>query len=332
MNVCPLKFNEYLPCHDVSYVKTLLPALDLSRREELERHCPPLEKRLFCLVPLLEDYKLPIKWPTSRDYVWRSNRIAVYMTCISYLFTQYKLLNQFSESALADGILLKEVNRLLRVDGYFVYSDPPVYRKDKDYPLIWDKLTAIWVKPENESCLAWNAEMKQINICDTVNDRKPSWKTPLRNCIPRRSAQRNSHKLPPRPERLSVYSERLRKIGALICEPFSTYPRTYDLLHANHLFTHYKEHGEGCLLEDMMLEMDHIIQPQGFVIIRDEESITSRVRDLAPKFPWEVESHVLENKEKKIETVLICRKKFWAIVLSCTCIQDIYLRFFFKIE
>jgi hypothetical protein len=109
-----------------------------------------------------------------------------------------------------------------------------VYRKDKDYPLIWDKLvnltsamcwkliarevqTAIWVKPENESCLARNAEMKQINICDTVVDMKPSWKTPLRNCIPRRSAQTNSQKLPPRPEHLSVYSERLRKIGALMC-------------------------------------------------------------------------------------------------------------------
>ena len=134
----------------------------------------------------------------------------------------------------ADGILLKEVNRLLRDGGYFVYSAPPVYRKDKDYPLIWDKLvnltsamcwkliawevqTAIWVKPENESCLAWNAEIKQINICDSVDDRKPSWKTPLRDCIPRRSAQRNSQKLPPRPERLSVYSERLRKIGALMC-------------------------------------------------------------------------------------------------------------------
>jgi hypothetical protein len=64
-----LKFNEYLPCHDVSYVKDLLPALDLSRREELERHCPPLEKRLFCLVPLPEI----INCPTSRDYVWRSN-------------------------------------------------------------------------------------------------------------------------------------------------------------------------------------------------------------------------------------------------------------------
>uniref|UniRef100_A0A6N2K1D7 Uncharacterized protein n=1 Tax=Salix viminalis TaxID=40686 RepID=A0A6N2K1D7_SALVM len=58
MNVCPLKFNEYIPCHDVAYVKTLYPSLDLSRREELERQ-PPLEKRLFCLVPPPEDYKLP---------------------------------------------------------------------------------------------------------------------------------------------------------------------------------------------------------------------------------------------------------------------------------
>lgn len=519
MNVCPLKFNEYIPCHDVAYVKTLFPSLDLSRREELERHCPPLEKRLFCLVPPPEDYKLPIKWPTSRDYVWRSNvnhthlaevkggqnwvhekdqlwwfpgggthfkhgaadyieRLGNMITddtgdlrsagvvqvldvgCGVASFSAYLLPLDIQTMSFAPrdghenqiqfalergigamtaaistkqlpypsssfemvhcsrcrvdwhengGILIKEVNRLLRDNGYFVYSSPPAYRKDKDYPLIWDKLvnltsamcwkliarkvqTAIWVKQENESCLLHNAEMKQINICDTVDDMKPSWKTPLRNCIPR-SAQTNPQKLPPRPERLSVYSKSLSKIGiteeefssdaifwknqaghywklmtinetdirnvmdmnafiggfavalnslpvwvmnivpmsmnntlsaiydrGLIgafhdwCEPFSTYPRTYDLLHANHLFTHYKDHGEGCLLEDIMLEMDRIIRPQGFIIIRDEESITSRVQHLAPKFLWEVESHVLENKEKKTETVLICRKKFWALV------------------
>lgn len=73
MNVCPWTFNEYIPCHDVSYVKNLIPNLDVSRREELERHCPPFEKRLFCLVPPPQDYKIPIRWPTSRDYVWRSN-------------------------------------------------------------------------------------------------------------------------------------------------------------------------------------------------------------------------------------------------------------------
>lgn len=53
---------------------------------------------------------------------------------------------------------------------------------------------------------------------------------------------------------------------------------------------------------------------QGFIIIRDEESITSRIREIAPKFLWDVELHSLENKEKKMDSVLICRKKFWAIV------------------
>lgn len=53
---------------------------------------------------------------------------------------------------------------------------------------------------------------------------------------------------------------------------------------------------------------------QGFVIIRDEEDITSRIQEVAPKFLWDVESELLENKEKNMETVLICRKKFWAIV------------------
>lgn len=48
----------------------------------------------------------------------------------------------------------------------------------------------------------------------------------------------------------------------LRCEPFSTYPRTYDLLHSDHIFSHYQSHGDGCLLEDIMLEMDRIIRPQ----------------------------------------------------------------------
>jgi len=46
------------------------------------------------------------------------------------------------------------------------------------------------------------------------------------------------------------------------CEPFSTYPRTYDLLHAPYLLSHYKGHGDGCMLEDIMLEMDRILRPR----------------------------------------------------------------------
>ncbi|GKV41600.1 hypothetical protein SLEP1_g49107 [Rubroshorea leprosula] len=309
-----------------------------------------------------------------------------------------------------DGILLKEVNRLLRPNGYFVYSAPPAYRKDKEYPMIWDKLvnlttamcwklisrkvqTAIWVKKDNLSCLQHNADLKLINICDGIDESNPSWKTPLMNCIQLRSAATDAQRLPSRQERLTFYSQSLIGLGiskegfdldanfwqdqvlhywklmnvsktkvrnvmdmnafvggfavalnkfpvwvmnivpmsmqntlsaiydrGLIgafhdwCEPFSTYPRTYDLLHANHLFSHYKTNGEGCKLEDIMLEMDRVIRPQGFIIIRDEDSITLRIQDLAPKFLWDVESHFLENKEKKAETVLICRKKFWEIL------------------
>ncbi len=56
------------------------------------------------------------------------------------------------------------------------------------------------------------------------------------------------------------------------------------------------------------------VNVQGFIIIRDEDSVTSRIRDLASKFLWEVTSHSVENKENKAETVLLCRKNFWAIV------------------
>lgn len=110
------------------------------------------------------------------------------------------------------------------------------------------------------------------------------------------------------------------------------------ILRYTSVWIHLKLDGQSVPLQAIMTlypaiyNLTKTINVQGLVIIRDVESITSRVRDLAPKFLWDVESHVLENKEKKIETVLICRKKFWAIVLSCTCIQDTYLRFFFKIE
>ncbi|XP_039013492.1 probable methyltransferase PMT7 isoform X2 [Hibiscus syriacus] len=518
MNICPLKFNEYIPCHDIPYVKQLAQNLNLSKSEELERHCPPLQKRLFCLVPPPEDYKIPIKWPVSRDYVWRSNvnhthlaevkggqnwvheknqlwwfpgggthfkhgaaeyiqRLGNMITdetgdlrsagvvqvldvgCGVASFSAYLLPLDIQTMSFAPkdghenqiqfalergidamisaistkqlpypsnsfemvhcsrcridwhengGILLKEVSRLLRPKGYFVYSAPPAYRKDKDYPIIWNKLvdlttamcwklvsrkvqTAVWIKDENPSCLQHNAVLKLIDICDAVDETKPSWETPLMNCI--RLVDATTQKLPPRPQRLSVYSESLSRIGisreefsldsnfwqeqvhdywklmnvskndirnvmdmnafcggfsaalneypvwvmnvvpssmqntlsaiydrGLIgafhdwCEPFSTYPRTYDLLHANHIFSQYGNNGEHCLLEDIMLEMDRVLRPQGFVIIRDEDSITSRIQDLAPKFLWEVESHILENKMMQRETVLICRKKFWAII------------------
>lgn len=68
-----------------------------------------------------------------------------------------------------------------------------------------------------------------------------------------------------------------------------------------------------CLVKISFLISDDIFV-KGTIIIRDEESIISRIRALAPKFLWDVESHLLENEQKTTEPVLICRKKFWAIL------------------
>nr|XP_043611424.1 probable methyltransferase PMT7 [Erigeron canadensis] len=268
-----------------------------------------------------------------------------------------------------DGILLKEINRLLRPNGYFIYSAPPAYRKDKDYPVIWDKLvnitsrmcwkliarkvqTAIWIKEADQVCLQENAEQNFIDICDSVdadgiikekflsdtlywqdqvreywrlmnvNDTEvrnimdmnahyggfavafSTWPVWVMNVVP--ATMNNTL--------TAIYEWGL--IGAFHdwCEPFSSYPRTYDLLHARYLFSHYGNYQNGCLLEDIMLEMDRLIRPQGIIIIRDNESIISRIRDIAPKFLWEVNSFVLEDQQKQSEPVLICKKKFWAIV------------------
>ena len=75
------------------------------------------------------------------------------------------------------------------------------------------------------------------------------------------------------------------------------------------LFNFFKLYTECCT----KLQIDNI-NVQGFIIIRDDEHILSRIKEIAAQFLWDIESNLLENKEKKMETVLFCRKKFWAIV------------------
>lgn len=48
------------------------------------------------------------------------------------------------------------------------------------------------------------------------------------------------------------------------CEPFPTYPRTYDMLHANGLLSHLST--ERCDLMDLFLEMDRILRPEVFLL------------------------------------------------------------------
>lgn len=58
------------------------------------------------------------------------------------------------------------------------------------------------------------------------------------------------------------------------CESFSTYPRTYDLLHADSLFSNLKNR---CSLVPVMAEVDRIARPGAKLIIRDDSDALEEV-------------------------------------------------------
>lgn len=67
------------------------------------------------------------------------------------------------------------------------------------------------------------------------------------------------------------------------CEAFSTYPRTYDLIHANGVFSLYIN---KCGLLDILLEMDRILRPGGAAIIRDAANVVLEVKEAADRLQW----------------------------------------------
>ncbi|CAD6335726.1 unnamed protein product [Miscanthus lutarioriparius] len=97
------------------------------------------------------------------------------------------------------------------------------------------------------------------------------------------------------------------------CESFSTYPRTYDLLHAWLLFSEIEK--QGCSLEDLLIEMDRILRPYGHAIIRDKAAVVNYIKKLLPALRWDDWTFEVRPKKDALTTgderVLIVRKKLW---------------------
>ncbi|KAF5800486.1 putative S-adenosyl-L-methionine-dependent methyltransferase [Helianthus annuus] len=92
------------------------------------------------------------------------------------------------------------------------------------------------------------------------------------------------------------------------CEAMSTYPRTYDLIHADSVFTLYKDR---CEMEDIMLEMDRILRPEGSVIIRDDVDLLVKIKKIAEGLNWE--SQIVDHEDGPLvrEKLLFAVKLYW---------------------
>ncbi|KAI3835429.1 hypothetical protein MKX03_034519 [Papaver bracteatum] len=94
------------------------------------------------------------------------------------------------------------------------------------------------------------------------------------------------------------------------CEPFSTYPRTYDFVHVSSIDSLIKNR---CNLVDLMVEMDRILRPEGTVVIRDSPEVIDRVSRIGSAIKWTSVVHDSEPDSKSSEKILVATKKLWRL-------------------
>lgn len=90
------------------------------------------------------------------------------------------------------------------------------------------------------------------------------------------------------------------------CEPFDTYPRTYDFLHAAGLFSIEKRR---CNISTIMLEMDRILRPGGRVYIRDSLSVMDELEEIGKAMGWHVSLRDTSEGPHASYRILTCDKR-----------------------
>nr|XP_023910262.1 probable methyltransferase PMT28 isoform X1 [Quercus suber]XP_023910270.1 probable methyltransferase PMT28 isoform X2 [Quercus suber] len=89
------------------------------------------------------------------------------------------------------------------------------------------------------------------------------------------------------------------------CESFGTYPRSYDLLHADHLFSRLKNRCNKPV--SIVVEMDRILRPGGWTIIRDKVEILDPLEGILRSLHWEIRMTYAQDKEG----ILCAQKTLW---------------------
>ncbi|CAM8971873.1 unnamed protein product [Rhodiola kirilowii] len=97
------------------------------------------------------------------------------------------------------------------------------------------------------------------------------------------------------------------------CEAMSTYPRTYDFIHADSIFSLYKSR---CDTVDILIEMDRILRPEGSIIFRDDVDVIVKVKNIIDGMQYESRIVDHENGPLEREKILLANKLYWTAPAS----------------
>ncbi|KAJ0764394.1 putative S-adenosyl-L-methionine-dependent methyltransferase [Helianthus annuus] len=128
-----------------------------------------------------------------------------------------------------DGILLLEVNRLLRAGGYFVWAAQPVYKHEPLLEQQWEEMMnltnrlcwnlvkkegyiAIWQKPLDNDCYLTRDSETQPPLCDNQDNPDNVWYVDLKPCITPLPEDKSGANVTTWPARLRVPPARLQTI------------------------------------------------------------------------------------------------------------------------
>ncbi|KAG0474893.1 hypothetical protein HPP92_014579 [Vanilla planifolia] len=92
------------------------------------------------------------------------------------------------------------------------------------------------------------------------------------------------------------------------CEAFSTYPRTYDLIHADGLLSMYQDR---CDITYVLLEMDRMLRPEGVVVLRDTVEVLVKVQAITEGMRWKSKIMDHESGPFNPEKILLAYKRYW---------------------
>ncbi|GMH17364.1 hypothetical protein Nepgr_019205 [Nepenthes gracilis] len=90
------------------------------------------------------------------------------------------------------------------------------------------------------------------------------------------------------------------------CEGFPTYPRTYDMVHADGLLTLETRQHHRCSMLDIFVEIDRLLRPEGWVILRDAAALIESARALTAQLKWDARAMEIESNNE--QRLLVCQK------------------------